>query len=134
MESCPLWRATAWKAKAAAPAAAPRSQKRLADEEGDEMPAAVRTGYPDAGRVLGHQVHRVRQGGGQTEDDRDRHVRAFVPSPPAEPCGRFCALEKRRPGAGRLVHDVRCSCRGDSSRQDGAPPRATHTCWSTSET
>ena len=46
----------------------------LTDQEGDQSPIAVLVGYPDAGRVLCHEVYRIGQGGGQSENDRDGHV------------------------------------------------------------
>jgi hypothetical protein len=45
--------------------------------------------------VLGHEVHRVRQSRGQSEDDRDGHVAVFDRALP-EPIDGFWVLETLR--------------------------------------
>ena len=88
-ESCPLWSATAWKANPPAAAAQPRSQRGWRIKEGDEIPTTVLVGRTDTGRVRGHEVHCVCQGGGQGEDDGDGHVTTSDRALRSEPLGGF---------------------------------------------
>ena len=48
--------------------------ERLADEEHDETPVPVPVGHTETRGVLGHEVHRVGQGGRQGEGDCHGHV------------------------------------------------------------
>ena len=52
----------------------PRSQRGWRMRNDEELPATVLRAQTSAGGVLCHQVHRVGQGRGQGEDDRDDHA------------------------------------------------------------
>ena len=78
----------------------------LADQEGDETPTTVRFGHSDTGRMLGHEVNCICQGGGQGKDDCDGHVRTSGRAPASKSIGGFWALVVRRSNAPHLTGDL----------------------------
>jgi hypothetical protein len=69
----------------------------VTDQEGDKVPATVPVGHSDTGRVLGHQMHGVRQRRRQGEDDRYGHFAKSDGALLAEVTGGFWILERDQP-------------------------------------